>query len=168
LLAAGSPNSRWRSPLACNRPWSATGPSVFSPSVWTLFQTSLAVGPRAVFPLEVAIHVMPLACKRPGLVGRSLSQWDGTEFMRQRIAEAIVKDISAATVRRMLAAHQLKPWHQHLWLCPKHLGDATFYGTLAELIDLYTRPLRPHELVLSLDENTSLQPLPRPAPTLPA
>ena len=35
-------------------------------------------------------------------------------------------------------------------------------------MDLYTRPLRPDELVLSVDEKTSLQPRPRGAPTLPA
>src|SRR5262245_6108241 len=40
--------------------------------------------------------------------------------------------------------------------------------TVAELIDLYTRPLRADELVLSLDEKTSPQPRPRLAPTLPA
>jgi transposase len=133
-----------------------------------VFQTPLAAGPRAVFPPEVAIHVVRLACERPDLVGRSLSQWDCTELARQLITDGIVEDISASTVRRILAAHQLKPWRQHLWLYPKHPRDAAFYATVAELIDLYTRPLRADELVLSVDEKTSLQPRPRPAPTLPA
>jgi hypothetical protein len=109
-----------------------------------------------------------LACERPDLVGRSLSQWDCAELARQLIVEGIVADISASTVRRILAAHQLKPWRQHLWLYPKYPRDAAFYATVAALIDLYTRPLRADELVLSLDEKTSLQPRPRPAPTLPA
>jgi hypothetical protein len=39
---------------------------------------------------------------------------------------------------------------------------------VSELIALYTRPLRPDELVLSVDEKTSLQPRPRCSPTLPA
>jgi hypothetical protein len=39
---------------------------------------------------------------------------------------------------------------------------------VSELSDLYTRPLRPDELVLSVDEKTSLPPRPRCAPTLPA
>jgi hypothetical protein len=133
-----------------------------------VFQTPLAAGPRAVFPPEVAIHVGRLACERPDLVGRSLSQWDGLELARQLIAEGIVEEISASTVRRILAAHQLKPWRQHLWLYPKHPQDANFYVMVAALINLYTRPLRADELVLSLDEKTSLQPRPRPAPTRPA
>jgi transposase len=130
--------------------------------------TPLAAGPRAVFPPEVAIHVVRLACERPETLGRSLSQWDCAELARQLIAEGIVEDISAATVRRILAYHQLKPWRHHLWLYPKQPRDATFYATVSELIDLYTRPLRDDELVLSVDEKTSLQPRPRLHPTRPA
>jgi DDE superfamily endonuclease len=109
-----------------------------------------------------------LACERPDPLGRSLSQWDGTELARQLIAEGIVDEISAATVRRILATHQLKPWRQQVWLYPKQPRDSAFYATGSELIDLYTRPLHPDELVLSVDEKTSLQPRPRRSPTLPA
>ena len=130
--------------------------------------TRLVEGPRAVFPPEVAIPVVRLACERPDILGRSLSQWDGTELAHQLIAEALVEDISTATGRRILAAHQLKPWRPHLWLHPKHPRDAAFYPTILELIDRYTRALRPDEMVLSVDETTSLQPRPRPSPTLPA
>jgi transposase len=120
------------------------------------------------FPPDVAMHVVHLACERPDTLGRSLSQWDCEELARQLITEGLVEDISAATVRRILAAHQLKPWRQHVWLYPKQPRDAAFYATVSELIDLYTRPLRPDELVLSVDEKTSLQPRPRRSPTRPA
>jgi transposase len=109
-----------------------------------------------------------LACERPDPLGRSLSQWDCTELARQLIAEGIVADISAATVRRGLAAPQLKPWRQHVWLYPKQPWDAACYATVSELIERYTRPLRDDELVLSMDEKTSLQPRPRHSPPLPA
>jgi hypothetical protein len=101
-----------------------------------------------------------LACERLDLLGRSLSEWDGAELARQLIAEGMVADISAATVRQILAAPQLKPWRHHLWLHPEHLRDTAFYATVAELIDLYTRPLQADELVRSFDEKTSLQPRP--------
>jgi transposase len=116
----------------------------------------------------VAIHLVRLACERPDLLGRSLSQWDCAELARQLIAEGMVTSISVTTVRRILAAHQLKPWRHHVWLSPKQPRDTAFYTTISELIDLYTRPLGPDELVLSVDEKTSLQPRPRHAPTLPA
>jgi hypothetical protein len=80
--------------------------------------TPLAAGPRVVFPPAVAMHVVRLACER------------------QLIAEGIVEDISAATVRRILASHQLKPWRHHLWLYPKQPRGVTFYAPVAELIDL--------------------------------
>lgn len=80
----------------------------------------------------------------------------------------IVAAISAATVRRMLTAHQLQPWRQHVWFFPTQPRDAAFYATVSELMALYTRPLRPDELVLSVDETTSRQPHPRRSPTRPA
>jgi hypothetical protein len=40
-----------------------------------------------------------LACERPDILGRSLAQWDGVELAHQLIAEAIVEEISAATVQ---------------------------------------------------------------------
>ena len=161
-------NPTWRRPSASNARWSASGPNASLPSVWRAWRTLLGAAPRAVFPPEVAIHVVRLACERPDMLSRSLSQWDGHELARQLIAEGIVEDISASTVRRILAAHQLKPWRHHLWLHPKHPRDAIFYATVAALIDLYTRPLQADEMVLSVDAKTSLPPRPRPSPTLPA
>lgn len=111
---------------------------------------------------------MRLACERPDRFGRRLSQWDGAELARQLIADGLVADISAATVRRILAAHHLNPWRHHLWLYPKHPRDAACYATVSDVIDLYTRPRRDDAVVLSLDEKTSLQPRPRLAPTRPA
>jgi hypothetical protein len=70
--------------------------------------------------------VVRLACERPDTMGRSLSQWDCAARAHQLIAEGIVEDISAATVRRILASHHLKPWRQHLWLYPKKPRDAAF------------------------------------------
>lgn len=114
------------------------------------------------------MHVVRLACERPDMLGRRLSQGEGHELARQLIAAGIVEDISAATVRRMLAVHQLQPWRHHLWLHPKPPRDATFSTTMRELSDLYPRPLRDEAMVLSVDEQTSLQPRPRLAPTWPA
>ena len=71
-------------------------------------------------------------------------------------------------MRRILACHHLKPWRHHLWLYPKQPWDAVFYATITELLDLYTRPLQDDEIVLSVDEKTSLQPRCRLHPTQPA
>jgi transposase len=101
-------------------------------------------------------------------LGRSLSQWDGQELARQLIAEGVVADISAATVRRIVRSHQRKPWRCHVWLHPKKPRDAAFSATVSARIDLYTHPLPAEEMVLSMAEKTSLPPRPRQHPTRPA
>jgi hypothetical protein len=109
-----------------------------------------------------------LACGRPDPLGRRLSPWDGTARARQLIAEGIVAEISAAPVRRMLTAHQLQPWRQHLWLSPQRPRASAYDATIAALIDPYTRPWPADAMVLSVAEKTALQPRPRLSPTRPA
>ena len=109
-----------------------------------------------------------MACERPDKLGRSLSQWDCRELAEQLVREGVVRSISPDTVRRILENHHLKPWRHHLWLSPKVPRDADFAARVQDISDLYTRPLAPHEMVLSVDEKTSLQPRPRKAPTKPA
>jgi hypothetical protein len=112
--------------------------------------------------------VVRLACERPDPLGRRWSQGDGSALARQLIAEGSVADISAATVRRILAAHPLKPWRQHVWLYPKPPWDAACDATVSALIALSPRPRRDDELGRSRDEKTSLPPRPRHSPTQPA
>jgi transposase len=108
------------------------------------------------------------ACELPDQAGRSLSQWDCAELARQLVREEVVAAISPQTVQRMLAANRLKPWRQHVWLHPRTPRDATFATHVRAVADLLTRLLDDHEVVLSLDEMTSLQPRPRRVPTRPA
>jgi DDE superfamily endonuclease len=116
----------------------------------------------------VALHVIHRACELPEQAGRSLSQWDCTELARQLVRDGIVAAISPQTIQRILARGRLKPWRSHLWLHPRTPRDAAFVQCVQDLADLYTRPLAPWELVLCLDEMTSLQPRHRRAPTRPA
>ena len=113
------------------------------------------------------MYVVKIACERPDDVGRSLSQWDCTEIARQLVRDGVVKSISAETVRRILLHHRLKPWRQKMWLSAKVPRDAAFAAQVQEICDLDTRPLGPDEVVLCVDEMTSLQPRPRRSPTLP-
>jgi DDE superfamily endonuclease len=114
----------------------------------------------------VAIYVVKIACERPDELGRSLSQWDCAEIARQLERDGVVTKISTETVRRILLHHRLKPWRQKMWLSPKVPRDAAFAACVQEVCDLYTRSLRPDEVVLCADEMTSLQPRPRKAKTL--
>ena len=55
-----------------------------------------------------------------------------------------------------------------MWLSAKIPRDAAFCAQVQALVELYTRPLAPDEIVLGVDEKTSLQPHLRMHPTLPA
>jgi transposase len=114
------------------------------------------------------LHLVKIACERPDKLGRSLSQWDCQELARQLIRDGVVSSISPDTVRRILEHHHLKPWRHHLWLSSKVPRDAAFVAAVQNICDLYTRPLAAHEMVLCVDEKTSLQPRTRKTATKPA
>jgi transposase len=123
---------------------------------------------RRSFPPEVAIHLVKIACERPDDVGRSLSHWDCADLARQLVADHVVDSISPQTVQRILASHKLKPWRKHLWLSSGMPRDGDFCKRVKNICTLYTRKLAAHEMVLCVDEKTSLQPRTRKSPTLPA
>jgi transposase len=116
----------------------------------------------------VALHLVRRACELPEQAGRSLSQWDCAELARQLVRDEVVASISPQTVQRLLAANRLKPWRSHVWLHPRTPRDATFAAQVRAVADLLTRLLDVHEVVLSLDEMTSLQPRSRRVATRPA
>jgi transposase len=116
----------------------------------------------------VALYVVKIACERPDVVGRSLSQWDRVALARQLVRDGVVDQISPQTLQRILAHHKLPPWRHHLWLSPTVPRDAAFAAQVQEMVTLYTRPLGVGEMVLGVDEQPSLQPRRRHAPTLAA
>jgi transposase len=130
--------------------------------------TCRALAVRFLFPPVVATHLVKLACEQPDKLGRSLSQWDCLELARQLMESGVVESISPDTVRRILHHHKVKPWLKHFWLTPKAPRDAAFCAQVREICDLYTRPLEAHEVVLCVDEKTSLQPRSRLEATRPA
>ena len=97
-----------------------------------------------------------------------MALWDCTGIARQLVVDGLVKAISPDTVRRVLRGVQIKPWQVHSWLSPTVPRDAAFAAAIRDLADLYTRPLGSHEIVLCVDEKTSIQPRGRTSPTLPA
>lgn len=109
-----------------------------------------------------------MACELPEERGIPLGQWDCHEIARQLVDDGVVESISTETVRRVLHRHQLRPWRWHAWLSRRVPRDEVFNEQIGAIIDLYTRPLAADEVVICLDEKTSLQPRKRLRPTLPA
>ena len=125
-------------------------------------------GESPLFPPLVEDYVIKIACERPDTCGRSLSQWDCIQIANALIRQAIVTYISRESIRIILARNRLKPWRYRMWLSAKVKRDDAFAAQVMKIRELYTRTLAEDEMVLSLDENTSLQPRPRVSPTLPA
>lgn len=109
-----------------------------------------------------------MACELPAKHSVALTAWDCQELARQLTTDGVVAAISPDTVRRILANQQLKPWRVHAWLSPKVPRDAAFVTKVREIIDLYTRQLSGDDMVLCVDEKTSLQPRKRAAPSMAA
>ena len=114
------------------------------------------------------MELVRLACTMPDDRGRSLSLWHCGELARELIREQVVESISSQTVQRILQHHRLKPWRSHYWLRKKAPRDAEFIARTKDICDIYTRSLGHHEMVLCVDEKTSIQPRTRLAPTKPA
>lgn len=118
--------------------------------------------PRTFTPVQVA-EVKALACTLPAETGAPLSRWSSAEVATEAISREIADTISAATVRRWLAADAIKPWQHRSWIFPR---DPDFSVKAARVLDLYARhwedqPLGPDDYVISADEKSQLQALQR-------
>ena len=117
---------------------------------------------RRFTPVQVA-EVKALACMLPAETGQPLSRWSSADLATEAITREIAETISAATVRRWLAADAIKPWQHRSWIFPR---DPDFADKAARVLDLYARqwqghPLGPDDYVISADEKSQLQALRR-------
>jgi transposase len=120
-------------------------------------------GRRRAFTAVQVAEVKVLACTLPAETGQPLSRWSSTELASEVITRGIAETISAATVRRWLAADAIKPWQHRSWIFPR---DPDFAIKAARVLDLYARCwqdqlLGPDDYVISADEKSQLQALRR-------
>ena len=99
---------------------SANGRCALSRLVSTGCTTKNAPAGGRFFPPVVALYVVKLACERPDVIGRSLSQWDSTELARQLVRDGVVAAIHGpaplrdhAHGRRRVAADPVAAWRLH-------------------------------------------------------
>lgn len=118
--------------------------------------------PRVFTSVQVA-EVKALACTLPAETGAPLSRWSSADLAAEAITRGLAETISAATVRRWLAADAIKPWQHRSWIFPR---DPDFAIKATRVLDLYARRwkgrrLRADEYVISADEKSQLQALQR-------
>jgi transposase len=89
-----------------------------------------------------------------------------TDLSRVAVEKGIVEAIGSATIWRLLDQAAIKPHRWHYWL---NSHDPDFEVKMQDIVNLYLKALtmyRRDEIVLSVDEKTSIQALQRKHPTI--
>ena len=110
---------------------------------------------------------MALATRPPPEDGVPMTHWSATDLARAAVLDGIVESISRLTVWRLLDQAAIKPHRWHYWL---NSPDPDFEVKMLDIVDLYLHAqnlLKQGEIVLSVDEKTSIQALQRRYPHRP-
>lgn len=82
------------------------------PDCW---RNHLARGIRTKFPPLARAQIVQLACLEPIARGLHITHWSSRDLARQAVAEGIVAELSARTVRRILDEVDLQPHRTRYW-----------------------------------------------------
>lgn len=133
----------------------------------TVYTISRVPADRRLFPPVQQHQIVALATQVPVEHGHPITQWSMTDLVRAAVEEGLVASISPATIWRLLDQAAIKPHHWHYWL---NSTDPQFQSKMQELVGLYLQALEMYlrgEILLCVDEKTSIQALERKHPTLP-
>jgi hypothetical protein len=122
---------------------------------------------RGLFPPEDRHKVIVLATTKPAELGLPVSHWSLEDLAIQILQDAHYRDMSRSTIQRILNANDLKPHRCTQWL---HSDDPEFEAKALHIARLYLDAPRLYqhgELVLCVDEKTSIQALERKYPGRP-
>ena len=75
-------------------------------------------GAPATFSLEQVLQLFAIACEKPEVYERPISQWTARELADEMVKLGIVERISPRHVGRLLAEASLKPHQSGYWLNP--------------------------------------------------
>jgi putative transposase len=75
-------------------------------------------GAPATFSLEQIVQLFAIACEKPEVYERPISQWTARELAEEMVKQGIVENISPRHVGRLLEEASLKPHQSGYWLNP--------------------------------------------------
>lgn len=122
---------------------------------------------RPLFPPEDRHKVVVLATTQPADVGIPTARWSLDDLAYHILRDAHYRDMARSTVQRILAEADLKPHQSRYWL---HSDDPEFEAKALDISRLYLDAPRLYqrgELVICVDEKTSIQALERARPITP-
>jgi len=123
--------------------------------VWKICQGQVR---RGVFPPEVQVQAIAMACSMPKEKGVTLSRWSLAEIIKCMLVVQINMAISTSTLWRWLKADKLKPWRFHNW---QHILDPQkFLERARPVLEVYEKAaqlLQEGIWAVCVDEKTSIQ-----------
>ena len=135
-------------------------------TVWRAYKISRVPADRRLFPPLQQHQIVTLATQVPVEQGHPITQWSMTDLVRAAVEKDLVASISPATIWRLLDQAAIKPHRWHYWL---NSTDPQFEVKMQELVGLYLQALAMYqrgEILLCVDEKTSIQALERKHPTI--
>ena len=130
-------------------------------------KTALAPADRRLFPPQQQHEIMALATQPPREQSHPITHWSISDLTRATIQKKIVESIGQSTIWRLLDQAAIKPHRWHYWL---NSPDPDFYPKMHDIVQLYLNALEMYqrgEIVVSVDEKTSIQALKHKYPNKP-
>ncbi len=158
-----------KSSVASTLPWTpcCAGEIVMNNKVSTDYRTDQdRVDPR-LFPPQQQHEIVALATRPPVQQGHPITHWSISDLTRAVLENEIAGSVAPSTIWRLLDQAALKPHRWHYWL---NSPDPEFYLKMYDIVELYLNALQMHErgdILLSVDEKTSIQALKRKYPHKP-
>jgi hypothetical protein len=142
------------------------GDGVFSSKGLKGFTIVSVAADRLLFPPEDKQKILVLATTPPADVGVPTTQWSLDDLAYQILQDNHYQEMSRSSIQRILAEADLKPHRSRYWL-KSH--DSDFEAKALDICNLYRLAFKLYgqdELLVSVDEKTSIQALERLFPTL--
>lgn len=133
----------------------------------TAYRTDHDLADRRLFPPQQQHSIVALATKPPRQQGHPITHWSMTDLSRAVVQTGIVDSICSATIWRLPDQTAIKPHRRHYRL---NSPDPDFYRKMQDIVELYLNALEMYqrgEILLSVDEKTSIQALERKYPHKP-
>lgn len=143
------------------------GENVMNSKVSTAYRTDHDLAGRRLFPPQQQHSIVALSTQPPRQQGHPITHWSMTDLSRAVVQKGIVDSICSATIWRLLDQTAIKPHRWHYWL---NSPDPDFDIKMQDVVGLYLKALAMYlegEIVLSVDEKTSIQALQRKHPMIP-
>jgi len=158
-----------KSSVASTPPWTrcCAGETAIKNKGSTVYRIYPDPADRRLFPPQQQHNIVALATQPPPEQGSPITHWSMADLQRAVVQKGIAQGISAVTIWRLLDQAAIKPHLWHYWL---HSQDPDFDRKMQDIVGLYLQALemyRREEMILSVDEKTSIQALQRKYPSLP-